>query len=497
MLTIFLASCGGGAPSPATVPVPQTAPGNQLAAADVQAIVQQAAQSVSVPITIAVTDRGGAILGIYVKPGTPATSPGDFGSIVSTSELAVALARTAAFFSNNEAPLSSRTVRFISGVHFPPGISFTPSAALYGIENTNRGCPLNVTFLPGKAVSPARSISGTALGLGVVTGKKDDFDSDPTAVNPGGVPLFRNGELVGGVGVAGASVDVSEYAAFTGAVASGFGAAPAAPGVVVVDGVSLPFVNETMRPAGLSAGTANGSFTIAPVASAGPVPQDDLIAISAGTAGTLTQADVQKMLDAAVNTANITRAVIRLPIGQRAKFAIAVADLDGRILGLRRMSDSTVFSIDVAVAKARNLVYLSSAQADPQDLPGVPSGTAVTNRTIGFGAQPFFPSGIDGTSPGPFFQLYQFDRAHPCSNGRQTANPNQNGIVFFPGSVALYKNGVLAGALGISGDGVEQDDFVSAEAAKGFEPPDSIRADQIVIGGVRLPYLKFPRNPTF
>ena len=44
---------------------------------------------------------------------------------------------------------------------------------------------------------------------------------------------------------------------------------------------------------------------------------------------------------------------------------------------------------------------------------------------------------------------------------------------------------------------MEQDDFVSAEAAKGFEPPDAARADNIEILGVRLPYLKFPRNPTF
>ena len=209
------------------------------------------------------------------------------------------------------------------------------------------------------------------------------------------------------------------------------------------------------------------------------------------------QADVQNILDQAVATANITRAVIRLPEGQRAKFAIAVADLDGHLLGLRRMADSTVFSVDVAVAKARNLVYLSGQNANPLDLPGVPPGTAVTNRTISFGAQPFFPAGIDGTPPGPFFQLYQYDRAHPCSNGRQPASPNQNGIVFFPGSVPLYKGGVLVGALGISGDGVEQDDFVSAMAAVGFEPPDAIRADQIVIQNVRLPYLKFPRNPTF
>jgi uncharacterized protein GlcG (DUF336 family) len=164
---------------------------------------------------------------------------------------------------------------------------------------------------------------------------------------------------------------------------------------------------------------------------------------------------------------------------------------------LRRMPDATVFSIDVAVAKARNMVYFNSASVDPADLPGVPVGTAVTNRTISFGAQPLFPSGIDGSSPGPFFDLYQFDTANPCTNGHQPANPNQNGVVFFPGSVPLYKNGTLVGGLGISGDGVEQDDFVSAQAAIGFEPPDAQRADNIEVNGVRLPYLKFPRNPTF
>lgn len=496
LMLAFLLSCGGGS-TPVTSPPPATNPSNILSAADVQAIVQKAAESADPAFVIAVVDRGGNLLGLYRKPGAPATTAGDFGATVSTDELALSLARTGAYFSNNQAPLSSRTVRFISGIHFPPGISFTAAAALYGIENTNRGCPLNVTFLPGKALSPSRSVNGASLGLGITTGKLDDLDSDPNRVNGGGVPLFRNGEVVGGVGVAGGSYDANEFAAFTGAVAAGFGPTPAPPGVVVVDGISLPFVGNTARPAGLSAGAFNGSFAVGPVASAGPVPDGDLIAITAGTVGGLSAAEVQSILDKAVATADITRAVIRLPDGQRTKFAIAVADLDGRILGLRRMPDSTVFSVDVAVAKARNMVYFSSASVDPLDMPGVPAGTAVTNRTISFGAQPFFPSGIDATQPGPFFQLYQYDRANPCTNGRQPANPNQSGIVFFPGSVPLYKNGVLVGGLGISGDGVEQDDFDSAMAALGFEPPDAIKADQIMIRNVRLPYLKFPRNPTF
>ena len=77
---------------------------------------------------------------------------------------------------------------------------------------------------------------------------------------------------------------------------------------------------------------------------------------------------------------------------------------------------------------------------------------------------------------------------NPCEGG--------NGLVFFPGALPLYKNGVLVGGLGVSGDGVEQDDFVSAAGALGFEPPKNIRADRVQIDGVRLPYLKFPRNPT-
>ena len=99
---------------------------------------------------------------------------------------------------------------------FPPGISFTPNAALYGIENTNRGCGFNTSFVTGKEVPPARSIDGTLPGLGIQTGKADLTDSNPDAVNPGGVPLFRNGVVVGGIGVAGVEPSVERVRGLSG-----------------------------------------------------------------------------------------------------------------------------------------------------------------------------------------------------------------------------------------------------------------------------------------
>jgi hypothetical protein len=73
---------------------------------------------------------------------------------------------------------------------------------------------------------------------------------------------------------------------------------------------------------------------------------------------------------------------------------------------------------------------------------------------------------------------------------------NNSGIVFFPGSTGLYRSGALIGGLGVSGDGVDQDDYVTSGGATGFQAPTNIRADQIMIRSVRLPYFKFPRNPT-
>jgi len=302
------------------------------------------------------------------------------------------------------------------------------------------------------------------------------------------------------------NLNVAEFAAFAGATAARggpmdtFGPSPAAPGVVFIGGIALPFVSQTARPASLSAGpvAGAGSYVLAPANSQGQPPEGDLIKPAPGLLGGLSVADVKQILDNAEATANTTRAAIRLPPGSRTRMVIAVADLDGTIVGLRRMPDSTVFSIDVAASKARNMVYFNSGMRTAADLSGVPMGTAVTNRTISFGAQPLYPPGIDGSSAGPFFNLYTMDLANPCTQGFQggAANANKSGIVFFPGSAGLFRNGALVGGLGVSGDGVDQDDYVTNGGTKGFEAPAAIRADQVMDQGVRLPYFKFPRNPT-
>ena len=485
--------CCGGTGTVATSDPPR--PPQTLSQADVQNVVQNAAASVSDALVIAVVDRAGRILAVFNKTGAPATATGNFGMTVNANDLAVSLARTAAFFSDNEAPLSSRTVRFISGIHFPPGVAGASSGGLYGIENTNHGCPLNVTFAPGQAVPPSRSVDGLSIGLGISTGKPDFADSDPTAVNPGGIPLFKGGDEVGGVGVVGSTGPISEFAAFSGVSGAGFLPSLPPPGVVFIDGIALPFVQQTTIPAGVSPGTATGSYVVGPVAG-GLAPEGFIVAPAAGPQGGLSISDVNMIVTNAINTANQTRGIIRVPIGQTARMIITVADLDGTVLAIYRMTDSLFDALDVTVAKARNAVYFNGMQLNPSDLPGVPLGTASTSRAIGFGAQPLFPSGIENTNPGPFYKLYVNDVEHPCTQGSQTANPqNQNGIIFFPGSVGLYRNGVLVGGLGVSGDGVDQDDYVAAGGATGFEAPKAMRSDQIVIDNVRLPYLKFPRDP--
>src|SRR5204863_9638347 len=117
----------------------------------------------------------------------------------------------------------------------------------------------------------------------------------------------------------------------------------------------------------------------------------------------VTAADVIQIITAGINQANRTRAAIRLPLDSRTRMVFAVTDQTGEILGLFRMLDATIFSIDVAVAKARNVSYYADAtQLQVIDNPGVPPGTALTNRTFRYLSQPRYPEAIDGDPPGPF-----------------------------------------------------------------------------------------------
>ncbi len=130
---------------------------------DVTAIINAAASAISDPMAVAVVDRAGTILGVYTRVPPSAQ----------TADTAVSLARTTAFFSNDQAPLSSRTVRFISGIHFPAGIRNTANAALYGVENINRGCALDADDALYRTIGPpidrARSLAGTPGGSGGIT----------------------------------------------------------------------------------------------------------------------------------------------------------------------------------------------------------------------------------------------------------------------------------------------------------------------------------------
>ena len=134
---------------------------------------------------------------------------------------------------------------------------------------------------------------------------------------------------------------------------------------------------------------------------------------------------------------------------------------------------------------------------------------AYSARTVGFLAQSLYPPGISGTPPGLFFGLQErFSIITPTAivatnpvNGAvfttsTSMNPNlPNGVTIFPGGFPLYRNGVVIGAVGVSGDGIEQDDIIAASGVSTFPSVEAIRADRTQYRGARLPYARFPRNP--
>jgi hypothetical protein len=94
------------------------------------------------------------------------------------------------------------------------------------------------------------------------------------------------------------------------------------------------------------------------------------------------------------------------------------------------------------------------------------------------------------------------------ASGPAAPDPNlrkvRNGIQIFPGGVPIYRGGRLAGGLGVSGDGVDQDDMIAflglANAGRALDgaignAPQAMRADQYAPNGVRLRYVQCPQAP--
>jgi uncharacterized protein GlcG (DUF336 family) len=278
-------------------------------------------------------------------------------------------------------------------------------------------------------------------------------------------------------------------------------------------------------------------------------------------ASPLTAAEARVILEEAFAVMSRARAQIRQPLDSRAQVTISLVDTRGQVLGLVRSPDAPIFGIDVSLQKARTANFFSGAFAanellaaggevpqfvvrtraflgDPSALTG---GSAFSDRAGGNLSRPYFPDGEVGQPNGPLSRpVAQFN---PFSTGLQSAlivgnlaqhlsfvtgasaqdTPRScttlpqvtagatrldNGIQIFPGSVPVYRGNVLVGGIGVSGDGIDQDDMISflglnngaVRAGGGLSnAPNAIRADRIVVAvgnrQVRLRYVNCPFAP--
>ena len=539
-----LTACGSKS-SNSTGAAPDSAAGSEsLTAAEVQQIIAQAARKATdlgLPVTIAVVDREGTRLGVLQMASAPTTttisgggSGGLEGQTLTDSAFfaAVSKAGTGAFLSSQGNAFSTRTASFIVQEHFPPQVVPSVGGPLFGVQFSQLLC------------SDVSRTSHSALTSNLPLGLSAD---------PGGLPLYKNNVLVGGIGVEGDGIytadkdptdnDQPNEEIIAAAGTFGFSAPRGIQADrILLDGIAFPFANVGPNPSASSTPystfSAAGTERVAPIASpasgftastVGGVSGfvDSNFPFIAGTDGGLTAAEVTQILGQAAQQADRTRAAIRNPLGTPARVNITVVDTTGTILGIFRTLDAPLFGFDVSVQKARTAnffthpqagteltaagltTYVSALAAEGINLDGQ---FAFTDRAGGFMSQPIFPPGATSSfSHGPlslplgqwspFNTGLQLDAinltnaaitpASPCTSLTRVAN----GFQIFPGSVPLFKNGVHVGAIGVSGDGVDQDDLIAAKGSEGFEAPEGIRADQLLVRGARLPYVVFPRNP--
>ena len=644
---VATSGCGGGSSSSSTPAVSTTlvatsaaplysAPAAEsLSASDVKTILAHAIAEATArkrPVTIAVTDRVGNVLAVYAMAGAPSTThipappsgvTNDLAGLdVPSSLAAISKAITGAYLSSAGNAFSTRTASEIVQPHLPPspGAQNLESGPLFGVQFSQLPCSDLVQRYSGAKAAAAGAMIGpkrAPLGL---------------AADPGGLPLYKNGANVGGIGIEGngdygfdpdvtntSGGDDEELIAVAGSV--GY-AAPASirADQISLAGTTLRYINQDVGsllsnpagaptfdslPAGAGALTAvrgyygeAGPAVLAGVvfgaeasgirkATAAEYTNPDIYVLSDGaghnrypiTAGQdgaevaspLTTTEVGALLNQAFSVMSDARAAIRQPLNSRAQVTLTVTDTYGNILGLIVAPDATLFGVDVSVQKARSVAFLSGPHAasdllgatrDPAlaagdadtevqafvqavraflGLPGALTGDhAYGNRSIGDLARPFFPDGQDDTPNGPL--SYPLNTWSPFATGLQSAlirddvvqnvkysvgatgadtpqkctflpnvngatarNRLQNGLQIFPGGVPIYRGGVLVGALGISGDGVDQDDLIafmgannaSTQTGSIANAPMAIRADQIVApnSNVRLRYVSCPVSP--
>ncbi|QOT74093.1 heme-binding protein [Sphingobium fuliginis] len=627
---LILSSCGGGGgdssgtPTPAPTPTPTPAslygtPAQEsLTVADVETVVAHAvaeARARNLPAVIAVTDRVGNVLAVFRMTGARAgatTSAAPNGDNIDAQNLtvpaeagAIAKAITGAYLSSGGNAFSTRTASMIVQQHFPPAPTTAglESGPLFGVQFSQLPCSdLSARFVSSGAqamIGPKRS----PLGL---------------AADPGGFPLYKNGVVVGGIGVMADGVygsdgnvldddnDPEEYIALAGTL--GFEAPETVRADrITVDGTSLRYSDAAysglIATGAVSFAAINGSEGAlvavrgyygdpAPMILAGVAygteasgvrrarsaefPKTDAFVLTDGSgndrfpirAGTdagdvaqpLTTAEVTAILEEAFTVMSRARAQIRQPLDSRAQVTISLVDTRGQALGIVRSPDAPIFGTDVSLQKARTAAFFSNSHAasdllasssadvaafvgkartflnDPSALTG---RYAFTDRANGNLSRPYFPDGEVGRPNGPFSRpIAQFN---PFSTGLQSAlvvgdlaahlafvtgasatdapqrcsavptvsdrNRVQNGIQIFPGSVPIYRGNVLVGAIGVSGDGIDQDDMISflglhnAGLRMGGvgNAPAAIRADRIVVdlgnATVRLRYVGCPFAP--
>ena len=592
--TLF--ACGGGAGGDGGATVSASGGGcsggcaaathTSLTVAEVEGIVSKAvqeAQARAAPATIAVVDRSGNVLAVYRMTGAAATftingGRGVVGGLEATSTVpseyaAISKALTGAYLSSEGNAFSTRTASQIVQENFNPGENGSPGGPLFGVQFSSLSCS-DVVSSGAASVGPRPS----PLGL---------------AADPGGLPLYKNGTVVGGIGVISDGVygldlnindidqDRDELIAVAGA--RGFDApTDRRADRITADGRTLRYVDSegiVTNPGAAPATAPAGSGVLIAVPTYKPVAAvsagvafsttasgfridattPEFVGLNAyvldngaganryppiaGTDALLTQPEVTRILAEAIKVANRARAQIRQPLGSPAQVTISVVDTNAAVLGLIRTPDAPVFGTDVSVQKARSaLLFSRTTTAAALNGLGAPvntyvtamqtllagaltNGTAYSNRAVGNLARPFLPDGVNTSGQaGPLSKAYatwspfstglQLDLvqnavvanigAAPLTVGCSTVAGARNGIQIFPGSVPIYRGAVLVGAIGISGDGIDQDDMVSflglanAGTVLGTgiaNAPAGMRADQLAVPGGQLRYVNCPVNP--